>query len=113
MECRLFCEAAEDTGETQWASQNSLFICPAIVFMVFRPGGHSLTFIDGIFVKSFLNSMGKMPRMRRTFMYNRFLLCYLRQKIGPVEIAIIGYSDEAVLFHAAVYHLYPPCWYIG
>ncbi|MDR0719384.1 MAG: hypothetical protein LBF78_07080 [Treponema sp.] len=46
-------------------------------------------------------------------MDNRFLLCYLRQKIGPAELSIIGYSDEAVLFHVAVYHLYPPCWYIG
>jgi hypothetical protein len=39
-----------------------------------------------------------------------FLLAYLKKRIGPEELAIIGETEEAVLFHAAVYHLYPPCW---
>jgi hypothetical protein len=44
---------------------------------------------------------------------NTFLLAYLRRKIGPAELSLIGDTDEAVLFHAAVCRLYPPCWYIG
>jgi hypothetical protein len=43
---------------------------------------------------------------------NKFLLCYLRQKIGPAELSLIGYCAEAILFHATVYRLFPPCWYI-
>jgi hypothetical protein len=43
---------------------------------------------------------------------NKFLLCYLRQKIGLVELSLIGNTPEAILFHAAVYHLFPPCWYL-
>jgi hypothetical protein len=42
-----------------------------------------------------------------------FLLEYLKKRIGPLGLSVIGETEGAVLFHAAVYRLYPPCWYIG
>jgi hypothetical protein len=62
---RLFCEAAEDTGETRWASQSGLFFGSVIAFTVLQPGGHHRTLCGGIFVKSSLNSMGEKSQAEK------------------------------------------------